>query len=382
MICQKKLRPILNVLSLFSRKINIALFGMSTLYAENQIDNQYVSSNLQVIHEYEQLGDYANALKIARSSYEETLKRGLTQEAENFSQIIPSLEEKHLNLGSSRLLFNENFQPKPKLLQLLQLAGMETLKESEKNILHINTWAQKNLLRQAERWEEQNNKFEELKPIIKPILEDLGFVDGTTAHFKDYQGAIVHGGLLQRARLRLHYLIEQWQQGVRFTHLYFLTGERPLEPLYENRNTFIQDEECLLKIKTDWQEPLELPKTESEMMQLVWEQSEIPEDMVNQVIVHFIKAPMKKDPKSEKLLRPTTDDTVEAWLKDSPPHGRYLAITNAPYINRQDLVTRTIASDGYCFDTVGSGSTENERMAIYLDEVARLIFQAKQFAGK
>ena len=285
------------------------------------------------------------------------------------------------SLNSSRLLFDENDQPRVKLLQLLELVGMEPLNKSEKAIVQINNWAQKNLLRQGERWQEQANRFEELKPKIKPLLSELGFVDATLPHFREYQGAIVHGALLPTVRLRLHYLVEQWKQGIRFPHIYFLSGERPLDALQENKNTFLEDNESLLKVRKDCSEPLEFPKTESEMIQLVWEQSEIPAEMRKEIEVHFINAPMKKDSKSERLLRPTTDDTVEAWLKATPPPGRYLAISNAPYTNRQDLVVRTIAPSEYGFDTIGSGASEQEKVAIFLDELARFIFQTKQISS-
>ncbi|MBM3202117.1 MAG: hypothetical protein FJZ56_06895 [Chlamydiae bacterium] len=368
----------------FAGGLIITLLGMASLYAGNQVAEVqgYVKASQNAIQQHEQSGDYGAALKIARNSYEDLLKMGLSQDARNFSQTVKRLEEKLLAFGSSRLLFDENYQPRVKLLQLLKIVGMEPLNKSEKAIVQINNWAQKNLLRHGERWHEQTDRFEELKPKIKPLLNELGFVDDSSPHFKEYQGAIVHGALLPRVRLRLQYLIEQWKQGVRFSHIYFLSGERPLEAQHENQSTFMDDSGSLLKIRKEWSVPLEFPKTESEMTQLIWEQSEIPEDMRKEVEVHFINAPMKKDSKSDRLIRPTTDDTVETWFKALPPHGRYLAITNAPYTNRQDLVVRAIAPKGYGFDTVGSGSKGQEKTAIFLDELARFIFQIKQLSEK
>lgn len=351
----------------------MTLFGLTSLCAENQVAEVDQHHRMDA---YEQSGDYGNALKIARNIYEELLQSGLSQESEDFLEEVERIEKKFLDFGSSRRLFDEDHQPRAKLLQLLELVGMEPVSE----VVHINDWAQKNLLRSGERWEKQTEEFEKFKPRIMPLLRDLGFVDAVSPHFSEYQGALVQGALFPRVRLRLHYLIEQWKQGVRFTHLYFLSGERPLEVQYENRNTFIQDEGSLLKIRKDWHEPSELPKTESEMTQLVWEQSEIPEDMREQVHVHFINAPMKKDSRNEKLFRPTTNDTVETWLSASPSHGRYLVITNAPYTNREDLAIRTIAPSEYDFDTIGSSAREQEKMVIILDELARFIFQFKQLA--
>lgn len=379
MSCSKKIQlKTLNIPFIFAA--GLAFLSVTFLYAGDQIaeGKRDLKASRNVIQEYKESGDYATALRIARNSYNESLRVNLSRDAEEFSQVVKDLEERLLALGSSRSLFDENYQPRVKLLQLLELVGMEPLSKSEKVIIQINNWAQKNLLRQNERWQEQGSRFEELKPKIKSLLGELGFVDATFAHFKDYQGAIVHGALLPRVRLRLQYLVEQWKQGIRFPDIYFLSGERPLEVQQENKDTFMDDTGSLLKIRKDWAMPSEFPKTENEMIQLVWEQSEVPEDMREKVNVHFISAPMRMDSKSKRLIRPTTDDTVIAWLETAPPQGRYLAITNAPYTNRQDLVVRTIAPSEYGFDTIGSEAHEQETTAVFLDELARVIFQTKQ----
>lgn len=197
------------------------------------------------------------------------------------------------------LFFDENDQPTTQLRQLLELVGMEPLCQSETVIVQINHWAQKNLLRQGERWQEQTDRFEKLKPQIKPLLTALGFVNSTSPHFNQYQGAIVHGSLLSTVRLRLQYLIEQWKQGIRFHYLYFFSSDRPLEPQKESKHAFTSGS-------------LVFPKTEIEMVQWLWENSEVPKDMRKTVKVHFIQALMKKDPNSDRFIRPTTDDTVEA----------------------------------------------------------------------
>lgn len=326
----------------------------------------------------EQSGNYARALKTARTLYAESLRAGSAKEIATLLETIARLEEAHLKFGFSRLLFNETYQPRATLINLLEIVGMDPLSKSDASIMKINEWAQKNLLRQGERWEQQTERFEALKPTLFPLLKEAGFVNLALPQFKEYHGAIVHGALFPTVRLRMNALVEQWKQGVRFSDLYFFSGERPLEPSSENSATFTQDEASPLKIKSGWSAPAELPKTECEMVQLVWDQSDIPEEMRQLVKVHFINAPMKKDPKSEKLLRPTTDDTVEAWLKTSPPEGRYLVVSNAPYTNRQDLVTRRIASNGFGFDTIGPAAGDQVKMAIFLDELARLIFQTKQ----
>jgi hypothetical protein len=356
------------------------LLSVQCLHADPQLVDlhSFVEAKQKKIHDYEQVGDYVTALEIAQQNNKQLQENELLKSNHSFLSIISDLENKLLTLGYSRLIFDENYQPRFKLLQLLKLLGMEELNPAEEAILQINQWTQKNLLRQGERWQEQSNKFEKHSSKISSFLDELGFVKATLPHFKNYQGAIVHGAQLSRVRLRLDYLIKQWEKGIRFSYLYFLSGERPLDEQQENTNALLSDSDSLLKIRKNWLKPLEFPKTECEMIQLVWEQSEVPEEMRQQVYVYFVNAPMKKDSKSEKLLRPTTDDTVEAWLKCIPPQGRYLAVTNAPYTNRQDLVTRTIAPQGYSFETIGPEASEQTKSVIILDELARFIYQIKQ----
>lgn len=316
------------------------------------------------IYVYEQAGHYDQALDLARKTLKELLNNN-ADEISNLSLIIFQLEEKLLHLGYSEVLFNQDGKPKPKLRQILKILGMQH--PSKKSMEEINAWAQDNLLRKGERWQKQTNRFEPLRKKIQPLLTDLGFIKGRSAHFQEYIGAIVHGALLPRVRIRLDYLVKQWKAGIRFPDIYFLSGERPLDPQHEHQDALINDKNSPLKIRKDWK-LLDIPKTECEMIQLIWNQTELPEDMKQQVNVHFINAPMKNN------VRPTTDDTVETWLKIAPSAGNYLAVTDSPYINRQDVVIRTVSPQKYGFDTVGPDVYSELKMAIVLDELARLIF--------
>ena len=332
-----------------------------------------------IIQQHELSGDYAKALEASRVSYDDLVNRTFLQDAKSLSEIVNRLEKQFLAVGSSKLLFDDQYQPRNELLLLLQAAGMEPLNKSENALTQINNWAQANLLRKGERWDEQVSKFEGLKSEILPGLKRLGFVDAALPHFKYYQGALVHGALFSTVCFRLHYLVEQWKQGVRFSHIYFLSGERPLEVQYENPEVFKDDSKSLLKMrKESLMGPLKFPETESQMTEFVWENFEIPDEMRKEVQVHFINAPLKKDPKTGKIIRPNTNDTIDAWLETQPAQGAYLAVTNAPYTNRQDFVIRTIASSEYTFETVGPAAKDQQKIAIFLDEIARLIFEMKR----
>jgi hypothetical protein len=290
------------------------------------------------------------------------------------SKRVTNLEKEDRYLGASKLLFDEHCHPQAPLLQILQLLGMPL---SANTLNPINDWAQKNLLRQRERWDKQTDLFESLKSQLLPLLDECNFLRSAHPHLKKYRGAIVHGALLPKVRSRLGFLVEQWKEGVRFSELYFVSSDRPLDAEHETTKALLQSDSEIGNNPS-----LVLPKTECEMMGWVWERSDLPSEMREHVRVHFINAPMKKDPATQTLLRPSTNDATRCWLALFPPKGNYLVVSNAPYTNRQDLVMRTIAPKEYGFDTIGPAADGNEKMAILLDELARCIFQTKNYFEK
>ncbi len=242
----------------------------------------------------------------------------------------------------------------PSWLKLLKTVGMEA---EDPSLKEMNAWAQAHLLRRGERWEAQSPQFEGLQEGLLPLFEDLGLMQDAHAQCNHYQGALIHGAHLIRMRLRLDYLVQEWNRGVRFQDLYFLSGERDLEPEEAEKSGVT---------------------TENELTEWLWQNTDIPLALRHNLSVHFISAPKKKEKKSGKYVRPTTDDTLYAWLKTNPLPGRYLAISNAPYIMRQDLVTQSIVPSQYVIDTVGPQVNPQEKMAILLDECARTLFQLKK----
>ena len=257
------------------------------------------------------------------------------------------------HLSGNEALLDAKGNLHPSLLRILDAVEMPPLNPTKNALTQINCWAQKNLLRQGERWNIQSARFEHLKPALLPYLKDLGLVEAKFPCFKRYTGAIIHGALYSRVSLRLQFLIDQWNLGVRFSHLYFLTGERPLQ-------------ECEKELLQS------TAKTECEMIQQIWEKSDLPPEMRSLVEVHFVNAPMKGRPNAP--IRPTTNDTIKKWLRDNPPRGSYLSVTNAPYHHRQDQALRRLAPSTFHFETVGTQASDDLPLWLFLDELARMIY--------
>lgn len=348
------------------RIITVFLLLTASLYSHN--DAQTFTTSEQTFA-LEQSGNFSAALNSARQSLAQAAN---DDEFHYWSGNVSRLENLVLQKGLSLRLFDEHYSPRPQLMELFHLLGMP---QNCLDITSINEWAQKNLLRTGERWQMQPGKYEYLREKIISLVADLGFLDRVESSFDLYDGALVHGALLMRVRSRLNCLVEQWKKGIRFTELYFLTGERPLDPIFECPLQLYHDELSPLKIRKDWTPPENPPQYESEMVMMVWEQSEIPEDMRQAVSVHLVNAPQKFDAISDKWLRPNTEDTVKEWVKESPACGRYLAVTEAPYIGRQDYVVRMYLPSCIGLDTIGNEIKEEKRsMTIILDELARWIY--------
>lgn len=325
---------------------------------------------------YEQSGKCHLAIQLARKSLDIAKAHGMEDQVLSLSNIIQQLEDQLLENGCTFALFDEEYAPRPKTLQLLSLLGMPENQERPPKLTEIDKWAQKHLLRVGGRWDPQTPRFDPLRKPILELLNEIGFIQPVSPSFDQFDGAIVLGAHACAFRERLAFLKQSWQSGVRFQRIYLLGCMRPLlTDDLETSEKLLTSKFPSLPIREDWVPPMELPKTECEMLGLVWDQSELPDEMRNGVEVTILGAPMKEEKNSVKPLQPKTEDFVEEWLRHSPPHGRYLAITSLPFLLRQSLVVRRITPASYTFDFVGPGANLQLPIPIFLDEFANLIHE-------
>ena len=133
-----------------------------------------------------------------------------------------------------------------------------------------------------------------------------------------------------------------------------------------------------MKIRSDWKPPQTLPKTESEMIKFVWDQSDIPQELREKVKVYFIVAPMQKISGTQNFRRPNTDASIKSWLEEHTPQpGTYLLVSNSQYMMRQALIARILLPE-YCeLEIVGDKASDCVSVGEFLDELARWIYQVK-----
>lgn len=234
--------------------------------------------------------------------------------------------------------------PKEDILALFDLLRMPKTEDLVGATQEL--WLQKNL----ERWH-YKDIFSEKREQALPLLSKIGCVDEIAPQKMKYDYALLLGGLQSRVEERLNFLIDQWNRGVRFSSLVFLTGQRPLEK---------------------GKEPLaDLVSNETEMMREVFKRSHVPEEMKK------IKLVIIDTPQPAPGKRPNTMGTIQAWLLTKPNPGACLAVSNQPFAMYQDSVLKTYLPDTFEVETIATKAKDNLLLAHYLDSLARYLYQEK-----
>lgn len=218
----------------------------------------------------------------------------------------------------------------------------------------------------SERFEMRTDQKYKNDSVIS-MLQQLGFVDTVSPVEKKYDQIIVHGASMKTFKDRVAFLIKQYRRGVRCKKIVFLTGDRPLFD-HETAECLAQDHP-VFTIKEGWVFDVTQPfKTEADMARQVWAQADMPKKMRN-IPVEWIVCPMKGS------ARPTTDDTVRAWLKTAQDASRVLAISNQPHVIYQDEVVRTLIPATITLETVGRGIARHElEPSVVLDSITRTLY--------
>ena len=173
--------------------------------------------------------------------------------------------------------------------------------------------------------------------------------------YKTYDKALILGTTTSRMEMRLDYLKQLWEEGIRFSEVVWLTGERPLDIQADGLT-----DRC---------------SNESEAAHILWEESNLPEEMRALPVV-FIAVPMKME--GPTLKRPNTEDTMIAWLKSAPDPCTALFVSDQPFCGYQFAVIKASLPSTFLFDLVGPGvdaTSHPAAAAITLDSIARWIYQ-------
>ncbi len=266
----------------------------------------------------------------------------------------------------------------PDLLSLLDLMNIR----HDGSLADVVTKTQAQWLRQIgkERWEMPELLVAQHDQFLS-LLDRLGCITQVAPVQQQYDYALLLGATLAGARSRLSYLIALWNQGIRFDKLVLLGGQRVLERDFEGKDALLDRENIDLLIRKDWQFSGAVPTTEMQMMVLVYDQAEMPEEM-RKVPVVMVDSAMRLRPDGTPT-RPTTIDTITDWLKPNPSAGSCLVLSNQPFVQYQHSVVKTALPEQFFVETVGhSVGGEDNNNAVYLDTVARWIYQENKRLGR
>ena len=214
---------------------------------------------------------------------------------------------------------------------------------------------QRQWLRKAgsERWE-----MNEISPAQKEFVlhwaSKYEFFSCWKPSCKIYDQALILGATTGCMQIRLDYLKQLWNEGIRFHEVVWLTGERPLD---ERIDCFI---DCCL--------------TESQAAYKLWEKADLPEAMRKLPVV-FIAVPMKGEGAVRR--RPNTEDTILAWLDNTKGPCSAVFISDQPFCGYQFAVVKSKLPDAFLFDVVGPGVDPTSLpapAAIVLDAIARRMY--------
>jgi len=252
------------------------------------------------------------------------------------------------------VLIDSQNQPSPELKNLLALFNLPA--NDLKTIVDVT---QRAWLRPAgkERWELDEIAPEKTEQ-LKAIFAKLGLIQEIKPSTQKYEYALLMGARLASTQKRVNYLLNLWQQGIRFNSIVVLTGERPLDPA-------IEAIEMANGSKAT---------TECTMTQAVFAHLKAPEAFKN-IPVTYVSVPMLTAPDG-KVRRPTTGDTVKEWLKANPVPGNCLVISNQPFVGYQDSVVKTLLPKPFVIESAGCAA-ENTHNAEVLDTLARWLYQEK-----
>jgi len=246
----------------------------------------------------------------------------------------------------------------PKLKELFRLVGLKT----EDNFQSMVTGAQETWKRPVgvERWQ-LKEKFADKRDLLVPLFRELGFIDAVHAKEKFYEYACVHGASIQGVKSRLDWLVSEFKRGVRFNKIIVLSGVRKLD----------EEHEMPLILK-DIHDGEKVPTNETEMIAWLIPHIDMPIEL-REIPIVMVNA-LASD------TRAHTGDTVIKWMNDNPTKGSILAFSSQPYVSYQDMSMRNRLAPGFTLETIGdkAGDVMN---AVYLDNVARLLFELQKWTA-
>jgi hypothetical protein len=235
-----------------------------------------------------------------------------------------------------------------------------------------------------QRWESAD-PYAPVRAHLMPYLSDLNMVDPVYPEDKEYDVILINGSTVPVMRMYLSFLESLFtEHGVYAKKIVLLTGKRLLDPVHDSDALMFDSTLAGVPFRQDWECPEVIPTYESEAFRMLWDQM-ILSDALHSTEVVVIDAPEKWDARLGSYTRPTTVDTIRAWLATHPSPGKLLSISGNPFIHYQDATFRIelerqgLLNEGATLETVGPARPNITPTTIYLDTLARWLYTVYQY---
>lgn len=290
----------------------------------------------------------------------------------------------------------QNGHPKPDLLTLCRKYGIDAPDDISPSALNAQLqekWFKAGYLRYQIKGEPpQDDDLALLRELnwideVPPYLEFPPEYPPSEPRPVIYEGVILLGALRARVVSRLQYFTA-FAPRVYFQRdwkAYLFGGARPLDPVKESREVLCAPAE--LPFKEGWTPPENTPATEAEMMEFVWQQSQLPSEWRYELV----NTPPQPKPDGD-TRPPNTGDTARVWYAQHEPRpGWFLLLSNQPFVEYQALVVERAlrecgapvltefdyhgGREGYIISPCGPKASPALPLPTFLDNIAKQLYE-------
>ena len=223
-----------------------------------------------------------------------------------------------------------------------------------------------------ERWEMPDIKLDfQKQQTVMAHLTKIGLVDELKPSSQHFEYALLLGATVPRMEIRLKQLVKLWREGVRFNQIVFLVAQRPLTAGIDQVDTLI--DRVVGKNTSEKAHKNVRPLTETEGARLVFEVTEMPDDMRRLPVIYIDTPRYWQD---TYWQRANTRDTLKRWLLEykapngKPAGGKTLVVSDQPHALYQHEVVRQELPETFITEVTGGAAGDETRTAIFLDALA------------
>lgn len=259
------------------------------------------------------------------------------------------------------LIADEKTKLTQEIKEIVQITGIQPIPQ---NLTDLTEITQKQWLRKpgTERWDIDPKKHQELQEKLNHYLNQLQLtteISLDNTFVPNY--FLVMGGTAKTLKLRLS-CAEHLLSSINCKpEIYILVGRRDVSA---EEKEFLNNYPGSENIKTE----VEVARFFINKINLFPLLKSILNDN------SIVDTPGKYNVENNQYQRPTTDDTVNEWLKSKPKPGKICAVSTAPFVQYQDAILRSLLPKDFSLVTIGPKDDRLMSVGLYLDNLARWIY--------